>query len=176
MSVEVSAQKPRKPEEQSPEKHSLPRRLAKIYGEFGKPVPDFSATDLDGKPISLRDYRGKVVLLDFWAVWCGFCTLEMPNVKRVYDTYKDQGFDVIGVSLDDEEVELRDYLKKKDILWRQIFDVAAGEHSLVQQYDIDGIPEPWLIARDGTLISTNARGAALEHLVVEALKDKSEDQ
>ena len=143
---------------------------------IGKPVPDFSATDLDGKPISLRDYRGKVVLLDFWAVWCGFCTLEMPNVKRVYDTYKDQGFDVIGVSLDDEEAELRDYLKKKDILWRQIFDVAAGEHSLVQQYDITGVPEPWLIARDGTLISTDARGALLEHLVSDTLKDKPKNE
>ena len=88
---------------------------------IGKPVPDSSATDLDGKPISLQDYRGKVVLLDFWAVWCGFCLLEMPNIKRVYDTYKDQGFDVIGISLDDEESELRDYLKKNDIPWRQIF-------------------------------------------------------
>ena len=63
---------------------------------IGKPVPDFSATDLDGNPISLQDYRGKVVLLDFWAVWCAPCIAEMPNVKNVYDTYKDEGFDVIG--------------------------------------------------------------------------------
>ena len=63
---------------------------------IGKVVPNFSATDLDGKPISLQDYRGKVVLLDFWAVWCGPCLTEIPNVKRVYDTYKDQGFDIIG--------------------------------------------------------------------------------
>jgi peroxiredoxin/tetratricopeptide (TPR) repeat protein len=152
------------------------RKADPKYELWGKPVTDFSATDLDGNPISLQDYCGKIVLLDFWAVWCGFCTLEMPNVKRVYDTYKDQGFDVIGVSLDDEEAELRDYLKKKDILWRQIFDVAAGEHSLVQQYDITGVPEPWLIARDGTLISTDARGALLEHLVSDTLKDKPKNE
>ena len=138
---------------------------------IGKPVSDFSAVDLDGNPISLQDYCGEVVLLDFWAVWCGFCILEMPNVKRVYDTYKDQGFDVIGVSLDDEESELREYIKKNDIQWRQIFDSARGENALIQQYGIGGIPEPWLIARDGTLISTDARGVALEYMIVDALKD-----
>lgn len=137
---------------------------------IGKPVPNFSTTDLDGNPISLEQYRGKVVLLDFWAVWCGFCTLEMPNVKRVYDTYKDRGFDVIGVSLDNEKSELQDYLEKKDIPWRQIFSGEVWEDSVVQQYKVTGVPEPWLIAKDGTLVSTDARGTALEHLVSESLK------
>ena len=143
---------------------------------IGKPVSDFSAVDLDDKSISLADYRGKVVLLNFWATWCGFCTLEMPNVKRIYDIYKDQGFNVIGVSLDNEESELQGYLKQKDISWRQIFDLARGENSLMQQYGIGGVPEPWLIARDGTLISTDARGALLEHLVSEALKGTPTNQ
>lgn len=139
---------------------------------IGKPVRDFSAVDLAGDPISLQDYRGKVVLLDFWAVWCGFCRLEMPNLKRVYDTYKDQGFDVIGVSLDDDETELRDYIEKKGISWRQIFDAATGGNSLVENYGIEGIPEPWLIDRDGTLISTDARDSLLEPMVVEALESE----
>ena len=75
-------------------------------------MPDFSATDFDGKPISLRDYRGKVVLLDFWAVWNSFCIGDVLRVKKIYDTYKDQGFDIIGVSLDTDETKLRNYLRK----------------------------------------------------------------
>ena len=88
---------------------------------IGRHMADFSATDLDGNPISLQQYRGKVVLLDFWAVWCGPCIGEMPNVRKVYDAYKDMGFDVIGVSLDTDESELRQYLEVCNIPWRQIF-------------------------------------------------------
>ena len=142
----------------------------------GKVVPDFSATDLDGKPISLQQYRGKVILLDFWAIWCGFCLAEMPNVKRVYDTYKDQGFDIIGVNLDTNETRLRNYLKENDIQWRQIFSGQKWKSPLVQQYHIRSIPAPCLIARDGTLISSEARGLKLEQLVVEALKNKTENE
>ena len=140
---------------------------------IGKVVPNFSATDLDGKPISLQQYRGKVVLLDFWAVWCGPCLTEIPNVKRVYDTYKDEGFDIIGVNLDTDETRLRNYLKKNNISWRQIFSGQKWRSPLVQQYHIRSIPAPWLIARDGTLISREARGVKLEQLVGEALKDTS---
>ncbi len=139
----------------------------------GKLVPDFIATDLDGKPISLQDYRGKVVLLDFWAVWCGPCIGEMPNVKRVYNIYKDQGFDIIGVSLDTDETRLRNYLKENDIHWRQIFSGQKWNSPLARKYHIRSIPAPWLIDRDGTLISREARGVKLERLVVEALKNKS---
>ena len=144
-----------------------------MSGLIGKVVPNFSATDLDGKPISLQDYRGKVVLLDFWAVWCGPCLTEIPNLKRVYDTYKDQGFEIIGVSLDTGETRLRNYLQKNDISWRQIFSGQKWNSPLAQQYHIRSIPAPWLIARDGTLISREAKGVKLERLVVEALKDKS---
>ena len=136
----------------------------------GKVVPDFSATDLDGKPISLQQYRGKVILLDFWGIWCGFCLAEMPNVKRVYNTYKDQGFDIIGVNLDTDETRLRNYLKENDIHWRQIFSGQKWKSQLVQQYHIRSIPAPWLIDKDGILISREARGLELERLVVRALK------
>lgn len=153
------------------------RKADPTYELIGKPVPDFSATDLDRNPISLQDYRGKVVLLDFWAVWCGFCINEMPNLKRVYDTYKDQGFDIIGVSLDDEASELRDYIKENDLQWRQIYSGERWKDDpLAQQYNITGVPSQWLIDRDGKLITHKARGEDLERLVVEALKDKSANQ
>ena len=159
-------------------------QLAKEYREkvapmselVGKVVPDFSAIDLDGRPVSLQQYRGKVVLLDFWAVWCGPCLGEMPNVKRIYDTYRDQGFDIIGVSLDTDEARLRNYLKENDIQWCQIFSGQKWESPLAQQYRIRAIPAPCLIARDGTLISREARGLKLEQLVVEALNDKTENE
>ncbi|MDE0685949.1 MAG: redoxin domain-containing protein [Candidatus Poribacteria bacterium] len=153
------------------------RKADPTYELIGKPVPDFSATDLDGNPISLQDYRGKVVLLDFWGAWCGFCIEEMPNLKRVYDTYKDQGFDIIGVSLDDEESELRDYIKENDIRWRQVFSGKAWrDDPLAQQYNITGVPSQWLIDRDGKLITHKARGEELEQLVMEALKNESTNQ
>ena len=178
-------------EEQSPENRSVFRKLAEIHERLGnaelaneyrikadpalaligKTVPDFSAMDLEGNPISLEQYHGKVVLLDFWAVWCAPCIAEMPNVIKVYDTYKDEGFDIIGISLDTDEDRLRNYLKENDIPWRQVFSGKGGQSPVAQQYGIRAIPAPWLIDRDGTLISHHARGRALKELVADALKE-----
>ena len=174
--VEVTAQKPSKFG-----KLGLSRRLAEAYEKFGKPAPDFFATDLDGKPISLRDYRGKIVLLDFWAVWNGFCIGEMLRVKKIYDTYKDQGFDIIGVSLDTDETKLRNYLEKNKILWRQIYSGLERQSPLAQQYDVRSLPARWLIDRDGTLIaheathkliSAEGREADLEQLIANVVKNQ----
>ena len=188
-----------------PEKRSLSRRIADIHEAsgntelaieylskikpalalLGKPVPDFPATDLDGKPISLQQYRGKVVLLDFWAAWHSFCIGDILNVKRIYDTYKDQGFEVIGVSLDTDETKLRNYLKEKDIPWQQIFSGLERQDPLVQQYDVKSIPARWLIDREGKLIAHEANHKLisreggepdLERLVAEAVADKSKNR
>ena len=183
-------------EAQAPDDRSVLQKLAEIHKKLGntelakeyqqkaqpvlpligKPVPDFFATDLDGNSISLQDYRGKVVLLDFWAVWCIPCLEEMPNVKKVYANYKDKGFDIIGINLDDNEVKLRSYLKKNKILWRQVFSGKGPLSPIAQQYNLPGIPASWLIDRDGTLISHQARGDALEQLVAAAVKVKSVDE
>jgi tetratricopeptide (TPR) repeat protein/peroxiredoxin len=136
----------------------------------GEVVPDFSATDLDGKPISLKDYRGKVVLLDFWAVWCRPCTSEMPNVKRIYEKFNDSGFEIIGISLDTDESRLRAYIKDNGITWRQVFSGRGWSSPVSRQYGIRSIPAPWLIDKDGKLISPRARGSALERMVADALK------
>ena len=152
---------------------------------LGKPVPDFSATDLNGKPISLQEYHGKVVLLDFWAVWNSFCIGDILNLKKIYDTYRDRGFDIIGVSLDTDETKLRNYLKENDIPWRQIFTGQERQSPLAQQYDIRSIPVRWLIDRDGKLIayesnhklmSRKGREPDLEQLVAAAVADKSKNQ
>ena len=145
------------------------RKFDPRYELLGMPVPNFSATDLDGNPISLQDYRGKVVLLDFWVLWSP-CVVEMPDIKQIYDTYKDEGFEIIGVNLDDEEVILQNYVKENGIPWCQIFDQGAGEDSLALQYGISDIPEMWLIDQEGRLITHKARGADLERLIAVAVK------
>ena len=138
---------------------------------IGKSAPNFSATDIDGNPISLKDYCGKVILLDFWSTTCGPCIAEMPNVKKVYDAYKDVGFDVIGVNLDADEADLHEFLKVCDFPWRQIFD---GQDGLLKKlYRVRGIPSPWLMDKEGKVISYQARGAALKKLVAEAVEKKS---
>ena len=146
------------------------------YELVGKPVPNFSVIALDGNPISLRDYYGKIVLLHFWKVWRDFGTAETSDIKKVYDTYKETGFDIIGVCLDSEEAimcSLRNYIKVNGIQWRQIFDAAA--YSLLQQYDISSTPEMWLIDRDGKLITHEADRENLEMLVSETVKVQSQD-
>ena len=137
---------------------------------IGKPAPDFSLTDINGNPISLKDYQGKVVLLDFWATWCGPCIAEMPNVKKIYDTHKDMGFVVIGISLDNDASEVRDFLKECELPWRQICDGQDGP--LKKFFQIRGIPSLWLIDREGKVISYKVRGAELRKLVDEAVKAK----
>ena len=178
--------------EQNPNNRTAHRKLAEIYQRLGdtelakehrlkaepvqallgKPVPDFSATDLDGKPISIEQYRGKVVLLDFRATWSGACLEDTPNVKKIYDAYKDKGFDIIGISLDNDEKRLRDHLKKHEIPWRQVYSGKRWDSPIAQQYGIRNVPSGWLIDRDGTLISQQASGVLLEHLVSEAVAAK----
>lgn len=140
---------------------------------IGQVLPDFSSTvDLHSKPISLADYRGKIVLLDFWAVWCGPCVGEMPNVKAVYEKYHDRGFEIIGISLDSDEAVLREFIKENQLPWRQIFDGEGWKGALVQKYGVRGIPAPFLLDRKGKVISVNARGKRLSKLVAAEIERK----
>lgn len=130
-------------------------------GRIGQPAEDFTATDLSGNEISLSAYRGKVVLLDFWATWCLPCVAEAPNIKRVYDEYKDEGFVVIGINLDQNRSALEAFIEREGIEWPQIFD-AEGGYRLSMLYRADMIPAMFLIDKDGILRDTNARGDRLE--------------
>ena len=136
---------------------------------IGKPAPDFSKIDIEGNPISLKDYQGKVVLMDFWGIPCGPCIAEMPNILKVYNSYKNLGFDVIGVMVNYDEEELKKYLSKCKLPWRLINE--GNDSVLKKLYHVRGIPSPWLIDRDGIVISYQARGSKLKKLVEEALND-----
>lgn len=138
----------------------------------GQVLPELSpVVDLDGKPVSLTDYRGELVLLDFWATWCGPCITELPNIKAVYEKYHDKGFEIIGISLDTDEAALRTFIKENQLPWRQVFDGKRWETPLVQQYGVRSIPAQFLIDREGRVISVKARGEHLGELIEAEIGD-----
>lgn len=137
----------------------------------GKKAMDFNVKALDGNDLSLEKYRGNVILLDFWAVWCGPCIAEMPNVKQVYDKYKDENFQIIGISLDESRDKLVDYLEKEGITWPQFFDGNGWKNQVAQLYGIRAIPHMYLIDGEGVIRKSDVRGAALEPAVAELVRE-----
>ena len=141
----------------------------------GTPAPDFRAGDIAGNEISLSDYRGKVVLLDFWATWCAPCVEELPNVRRVYEKYGKNGFEVIGISLDVDQIDLEAFLLRERIDWPQIFDGKGWENEISRLYGVQSIPSTFLLDRNGFIRHVGLRGSDLE-LSVAALLDVPIDE
>jgi thiol-disulfide isomerase/thioredoxin len=138
----------------------------------GAAFPDFSEQDIAGKPLSLANYKGKVVLIDFWATWCGPCRAELPNVVAAYQKYHGQGFEIIGISLDQDRQKLVDYTKQMKMTWPQFFDGQGWGNKLAAKYGIDSIPATFLIDGNGKIIGRDLRGSALEAAVAKALARK----
>lgn len=153
---------------------SAPMLVSPDLGEApvprGEVFPDFEKTDLDGKPLSISRFRGKVVLLDFWATWCGPCVGEMPNVISVYDRYHGKGFEIIGISLDTDKNTLESFIKDYGIKWPQYYDGKGWENELARAYNVNAIPATFLLDGEGRLIAENLRGPALENVVIKALR------
>ncbi|MBI5365698.1 MAG: redoxin domain-containing protein [Planctomycetes bacterium] len=126
----------------------------------GDKPPAFEKTDLDGKPLSLKQYLGKVVLVDFWATWCGPCRAELPNVIKVYEEYHAQGFEILGISLDQDKGALTKYIAAQKMTWRQYFDGKGWENEISTQWGITGIPAAFLIDAEGVIRYANLRGEA----------------
>jgi thiol-disulfide isomerase/thioredoxin len=124
---------------------------------------------LEGKALSLTSYKGKVVLVDFWATWCGPCKAEIPNMKRVYTDFHDKGFEVVGISIDQGAADkLKEFVQKEEIPWTICRDGdTPGKNA--EYYGIHRIPQMILVGRDGKVISLNARGAGLGPLVEKAI-------
>ena len=139
---------------------------------IGAKAIDFAVTAIDGKEIALEQYRGKVVLLDFWATWCAPCRAEMPNVKAVYKKNHSRGFDIIGISMDDNKAKFDNYIKEQNVDWRQIFDGRGWKAELGQKYAISSIPATFLLDRSGVIRYKNLRGRELEEAVKKLLAGK----
>lgn len=133
--------------------------------------PAFTARALDGRTVSLEDYKGRVVLLDFWATWCGPCIAELPNVQRAYKTHHDAGFDILSVSLDRNKETLRRFVEREGLGWTHVYnaDNRPGEDP-ASIYGVRAIPTMVLIGRDGKVAATNLRGQRLEAEVARALR------
>lgn len=131
----------------------------------GNPI-EVSGTLLDGSQFNWESYRGKVVLVDFWATWCGPCRAEVPNVLKLYQAYHDKGFEVVGISLDEKPEQAEAYIKQTGIPWVTLFNQEESqrgwEHPLATYYGVTGIPRAILVDQAGNVLSMRARGKNLE--------------
>ena len=158
-------------------KNSPPGRQ---YGELlqglkavavGAPAPDFTLATPDGKPVSLRDFRGKYVLVDFWASWCGPCRQENPALAKAYSAYKGR-FEVLGVSLDDEKDRGKwlKAIRDDQLAWPQVSDLRGFQSEAARRYGVQSIPQNFLIGPDGNIVAVNLRGEALQAQLAQYLK------
>jgi thiol-disulfide isomerase/thioredoxin len=140
--------------------------------EPGQKFPGFSETDASGNPVSVAGYKGKVLLIDFWATWCGPCRQELPNVIAVYQKFHQQGFEVIGVSLDEDKNDLTTFTQQMGMGWPQYFDGQGWNNKLAKKYGVNSIPMTYLLNRQGVIIGKKLRGANLATAVEKALAEK----
>jgi thiol-disulfide isomerase/thioredoxin len=134
------------------------------------PTPlDVKFTSVDGKSIDLSKMRGKVVLVDFWATWCPPCREEVPDVVAAYQKFHDQGFEILGISLDQDKDTMLSFTKDHGMVWPQYFDGKGWDNEISSGFGIQQIPTMWLVGKDGKVITTDA-GDDLAGQVAAALK------
>jgi peroxiredoxin len=148
--------------------------LRKDSPEVGKKAPDIELTDINGKTIKLSSLKGKVVLIDFWASWCGPCRKENPYTVEIYNAYKDKGFTVFSVSIDQSKEKWIKAVEKDELVWPyHVIDPKGWYGKAATTYNVEAIPATFLVDKDGTIVATNLRGAELEKTLKKMFKEKA---
>lgn len=141
---------------------------------IGKKFMDLEMLTPEGKPIKLSDYvgKGKVVLIDFWASWCGPCRREMPNLVSAYNKYKGKNFEIVGISLDKDNEAWKESIEKLNITWPQMSDLKGWQNEGAQKYAVNSIPHTILVDGDGTILARGLHGEDLQNKLSEVLDKK----
>jgi peroxiredoxin/predicted negative regulator of RcsB-dependent stress response len=153
----------------SPNLRQKVQRDLKRLDKVGKPAPSFTSEDINGKVVRLDAYRGKYVLIDFWATWCAPCIGELPRLQAAYRTYHDAGFAIIGISLDESKTAVVDFARARNLPWPQLHN-ASGSADLVEGFGVSSIPATYLIDPEGTVIRLDLRGKALDETLNRLIK------
>jgi peroxiredoxin len=143
---------------------------ASSFGSIGSSAPDFVQNNEEGKPVSLSSFKGKYVLIDFWASWCGPCRRENPNVVAAYNAFKNRNFTILGVSLDQDKQKWLDAIKTDNLNWTQVSDLAYWNNAAAKKYKVSSIPQNYLLDPNGKIIAKNLRGEELHRVLAQTLK------
>jgi peroxiredoxin len=134
---------------------------------IGMVAPDFTMNDPEGQPINLASFKGKIVLLDFWAAWCGPCRQENPNVVKLYQQYHNKGFEILGVSLDRTKEDWLKAIKDDNLTWNHVSDLKYWQNAAARLYGVNAIPQSFLLDKDGKIIAKGLRGEQLAKKLLE---------
>jgi peroxiredoxin len=151
----------------SASRNAAPANRPGATPEVGTIFPDFSLQDLDGVPLTLAQFRGQMVLVDFWATSCESCIDEMDNVMAAYRRFHHKGFEIVGISLDRDRAPLKNFIRARTITWPQYFDDGG---SIARRYGITEPPQSFLLDRQGKIVAVNLKGYALERMLQKHLE------